>query len=542
MTKQFLTNAPDWIKETLPPDLMAVLNGTITAATKKSIQASIDADNVNDMVYNAKNPKEKTQGNPLDKLMKPILEYPFDYADKNRKFKCLAYLAIILPKKSSDLTSPMKKSTPTQEPAPMWYKYIYLYFKTAEKINSDNLYNLIFHVDQPINTINLIFSQIEKKCPDKLQTRTVVKKENDIKFYKSLSEDDKTKITQMVGDKKLLLYIKKYLFIEGNLERIFICNGSYKLAEYCVKMNKIDEFKSFVSSHRNYYSHMRGCHMIMPQFSEIYNYAYLKTQYSDKSPLDLRCYIRDHLEELVRHDFYREVQFMVSKGVGFTIGSLSLAMGTLDDNIINLLTNEEKQKGIDNLLSDRKFEKLEKLFEKGYKLTSEPLRRLYYDEKLPPIMNSLEILDHVHPNEKFDSIKEPLAVWHPHLLKKFLEKYSDRLEDKSIKSWNLKNSIDPYKYELACDTLGIPYSDQIQSLFISCFKSWTEVGYRENMLLYSLKYHVDVSEPKYIKKAMKSNNLSVVAALVRAGADPNSVNNWSKKVSREMYQVIMANI
>lgn len=93
-------------------------------------------------------------------------------------------------------------------------------------------------------------------------------------FIKKLSDNDKAAISKIVGDKKLILHIKKYLFEEGNLEKIFLCNGSYELAEYCIKMERINDFKSFIDSHRNFYSHLKGCHMIIPQFKELYEYAY----------------------------------------------------------------------------------------------------------------------------------------------------------------------------------------------------------------------------------------------------------------------------
>ena len=344
MANKFIKNAPSWIKDALPAELITVLNGNIVKATAGSINESIDSDNVNDLAYNAMNPKKKTHTNVLKLLIKSINKYPIQYAQEKRKFKCLSYLAILLPENVGDLSSPLKKTDPNEEPAPKWYINLYLYIKTAEKMNPNDLYRIIFHSDQPINAINLIFSQIEKKCPDKLKNRKIenikIEKQKDLKFYKSLSEEDKSSIVTLVANKKLILNIQKYLFEEGNLERIFICNGSYKLAEYCVKMNKISEFKNFVDTHRKYFTNLRGCHLIMPQFKELYEYAYSRTKYDDHSSFSLYDEINKHFIELTKHNFYREVKFMASKGINFDTENVSNAMATLDDNMINILSKE----------------------------------------------------------------------------------------------------------------------------------------------------------------------------------------------------------
>lgn len=53
------------------------------------------------------------------------------------------------------------------------------------KIESDDLYNLIFNVDKPVDLINLILSQFENKYPNKLAKRKKVENKNvDIDFYK----------------------------------------------------------------------------------------------------------------------------------------------------------------------------------------------------------------------------------------------------------------------------------------------------------------------------------------------------------------------
>ena len=83
-------------------------------------------------------------------------------------------------------------------------------------------------------------------------------------------------------NKLMILKIEYYVFEEGNLDHIKTINGYYKLAEYCVKTNRIDDFKQFVDHHRDSFKHFKQCHIIMPQFRELYTYAYSKTKYSSK--------------------------------------------------------------------------------------------------------------------------------------------------------------------------------------------------------------------------------------------------------------------
>lgn len=95
MSKNFLKTLPKWIKETMPTYLLAVLIGTVTTSTISTIKDLLEADNVNDFVYNATHPKKKTDSNLLLKSVKGLSATPFDYSSENYKYKCHVYLAII---------------------------------------------------------------------------------------------------------------------------------------------------------------------------------------------------------------------------------------------------------------------------------------------------------------------------------------------------------------------------------------------------------------------------------------------------------------
>lgn len=544
MANAFLKQIPEWIKKSLPEELVIVLKGTINEPKTKDRKEAIDADSVNDFAYHVKHPKKRTSMNLLTTSLEKLDQKPFDYSVKQRKFKCIAYLAIRESQYRSKLLNPLQKTKSPTEPSPMWYNYLYIYFINAEKIEADDLYYYIYNSDEPMNVLDLILSQTEKTSPKKLAFRKNYDDDKDKEFYISLSEENKTKVVKLVAKDKMRIRIKRYLLEEGNLERIFIGISSYKLGEYCLKMNKIDEFKQFVDSHRKYYSQLNGCHLIMPQFKELYEYAFSKSKFDNDGNELVHITARDHLIELLRRGFYREVKFMFSRGLKMHSGHYRYAMESLDDNTIAFLNPKQQQIGVDDIFKKEKDPQIfQELYKRGYRITAEPLTGMYWDVKLSPEYANFEVINkYVHPEKHLDKLKVPIAIMHTELLKDFIERFGNRLKNPDPETYKLYESKDVYKYQTACDVLGVPYTKFIDHLFRKSFKEWYEYGFQKSVLLYSLTFNVDVSNPVYIRKAVKEGDLKVVAALVRAGADPNSIHNWEKKVSPQMYKTIMNNL
>lgn len=344
-----LIKVPNWILNLIPADLKRVLNDDIHSPTTSGRKTAIDDDNVNDFVYYAKQ-KKTFKGDQFEDTLKGTSSSPFAYSKEERKFKCMTYFAITKSYTNS-IIDPFHKGQ--KDDIPQWYKYVYLSFDKAYNLSTDTLYDLFMNCPKPVECLNLIFSQIKNRDPNKLLSRKRQNKENDINFYKNLSEKDKDHIIKYINDKKIILPIADYILEEGNLERILLVKGCYTLAEYCNKNKKIDEFKQMVDAHREYFKNLKYCDdLVRPQFKDLYTYAYSKTKYinNEKKKVSLFTTIRQHVDDLIKHNCDIEIKFMISKGWKLTISQCRECLNSLNQKLIALLTEEEKSIGMDALL------------------------------------------------------------------------------------------------------------------------------------------------------------------------------------------------
>lgn len=317
---------PDWVKEMMPEDLINALNNDLSTKTTAGRTSAIDNDNVNDLAYFGQI-KKPFHNDQFSDVLKNTSLTTFQYSGINGKYKCHAFLALTVSSFDiKDFQRPFDKPQRGDELPPEWYWYVYTCLNP--EIYTNECYQMVLHSKKPINAISLIlkhYSRITK--PDSFD-----KKEH-IEFFKSLSYQDKIQLIEFINDGKIFVAIHQYVFEEGDLKLIFLLHGAYKMAEYVVKSKKIDEFKKFIDNNQCYFKGLNNCHIIMPQFRELYKIAYAQTEMDYKGNVD---YIIEHANQLVKYKFYDELQYMFSKDLDAQMMS-EVIMKTLDKKMIDLM-------------------------------------------------------------------------------------------------------------------------------------------------------------------------------------------------------------
>lgn len=284
----------------------------------------------------------------------------------------------------------------------------------------------------------------------------------DEKFYKSLSSSDKNNVLNMIVQKKINLQIQNYILLyEPDLLKIAYIVGFYYLADYCIKKDKIDEFKRFVDKHNNEFAGLKQCHIIMPQFLELYQYAYAKHQYDDLDEKSYQYkYISEHALQLCLHGYHKEYQFMKDKGFYFFYDAdIARILKKQNPKIIELLTKNETYRGMNYLLLNND-EDFADLFKKGYEVTFLGIIDSI-EKKKHPLVKSLEIFKYIPDDEKIDAYKYYMLKYHMKLVPSFIRMYGDQFQDDSPKSWDIGVLGSNKKIRQACDILGCDPDDYI---------------------------------------------------------------------------------
>lgn len=151
-------------------------------------------------------------------------------------------------------------------------------------------------------------------------------------------------------------YIQQHRLMnnDGNLLRITLVVGEYYLAYYCIKNNKISAFKKFVDDHNELFEGLKLCHIIMPQFKELYLYAYAKHHYSYlDNQSDEYKYINEHALQLGLHGYYTELKFMLDKDFSFQNDKdISLLLKGRNIKILDLFDSFILKRGMDYMLEN----------------------------------------------------------------------------------------------------------------------------------------------------------------------------------------------
>ena len=525
-------NIPEWLSNLFPDELKSLVKGAIPSApSHPGRKSSIDADSVNDIAYYlTKGPTLFNNEDPMKELIKGTNLNPSEYCEKRRSYKCLVYLACHH-HSLSYLCNPFSYSSDEDQDfsnVPSWYIYFYLFASNCCDIKPDCIYDVVMNSPVPVQ----LFQRIINKLSDKTHlydNRQNINQEKDIEFYKSLPKTDKFQIIRLMEQHQIKLGIHYYLFEEGHLNYIFRINGCYKLFEYCVKTNKIAECKAFFDKHRKLFSHIdnhvRG---IMPQFRELYPFAFEQSRFRYSSTI--------HLKRLIEYGFYNEVQFFVSKRYQFEDDELELCMKA-GDKMFSILSPKLQTRAIDYAMAFAP-SLFHEYYSKGFRPTIEgPFQVIKFNKVYDGDLFS--VIKYLPDDLPLDRLKEAVA-FHPEYIQNFIKRYGHRFQDPSPKSWNLSVLKKWGPYARVCDILGFDKSLFTSELLHACFKE--SMPLNRSTILNCLDYHTGDLNPKYLRTAIREDDLKIAAKLVRAGANPEDVSNWRKKCSPEMYRTIMKNL
>lgn len=243
---------PSWLVDILPQDIVDILKQKFVEPKSKGRKSSIDIDNPNDFRYYM---TLKGRKDPFETKIKGTNDTAVEYVFKNKKYKCIACLFSFFPYFRHPVTLDFIKE------APKWLQYLYIiyindefentYLNEFTKAGPNYLYDIFMNCPNPLSLLEIIIKKSEEiyeahKNPNFMK-RTKIDKNADSTFYKSLSEPDKDKIINLMHQEKIFLDIDDDIIEEGNTSRILLLYGYYKLAEYCVKKDKINEFEKIVS-------------------------------------------------------------------------------------------------------------------------------------------------------------------------------------------------------------------------------------------------------------------------------------------------------
>ncbi|KAK8883892.1 hypothetical protein M9Y10_042993 [Tritrichomonas musculus] len=303
----------------LPEDLVKAIKGEIHEPTTSGRKTAIDEDNINDVAHFMRNPKGRKE--PLDDFIKGTKSKPFKYAVDNRKWKSITYLCgarqpqFYLNVFSNKITD-----------APKWYKYFYVMVYNAKykitHIPPEFYWPLIYDCPVPIACIRMLLRdyQVTYKTGF-INKRVNNSREKDEEVFKGLTDDkQKIELVKYIKQNQLNMEFDEVVLDDGNLTCISMLFGYYNLCYYCVRYSKKEEFKSFVDENRSTFDYLGECHIIMPQFKELYEYAYAKAKKIPKNydDLDKKSILHEHAELLAKNKCYNELKFMLRYGYTMT--------------------------------------------------------------------------------------------------------------------------------------------------------------------------------------------------------------------------------
>lgn len=530
-----LKDIDKWIRDLFPQDLQDALEGKINEPTSKGRKSSIDDDNVNDIAYYLNNKKTFGNSNQYEKTIKGTNSTPLFYAISNSKYKCISYIAI--KGERFALKNPFSEG---QDP-PMWYKLLYIVryseIKMENKnISIDSLYDLFMQCPKPVKCAKIITTEVSKNL-----IRKKMNKQKDQSFYQNLSIKDKRSICKLISKKQIDLDIDEIVLNDGDASCIVSIFGFYKFTEYCVKTKNIDCFKAFIDSNASLFDDFANCHIILPQFKEYYIYAFLNAEFYGKSYFKSKNkkYISEHVNKLIKYGFYNELKFMELKGYIFDDDQKENILSTRNKNIIDVLDKDTIGSFMGNLDNDL-FMQLVKM---GYRPNMCSVCYLY-TKPLKPYTRNFEVLEMVDKEDSFDSLKGILVNYHPELIKDFIAKYESRCKEKTIESWDLISCDSSANFLKSCEILNVDPKNIIDKLFDHAFFSYDQFRdkKKKDIIFMCIDYGVDVTKTKYLKVAIKKNDVKMAAKLVRAGCTPSHIHDWKSECSNEMYRTIMDNL
>lgn len=141
-------------------------------------------------------------------------------------------------------------------------------------------WTLIYECPLPIACIRMLLRDYQTTYKEGFTTKRVnSSKEKDEEVFNTLSNDKvKIELVKYIKQNQINMNIDEAVLKDGNLTCISMLFGYYNLC-YHVKLNgKTEAFKSFVDANRSTFDYLGECHIIMPQYKELYEYAYAKAK------------------------------------------------------------------------------------------------------------------------------------------------------------------------------------------------------------------------------------------------------------------------
>lgn len=315
-----IEKCPEWMLDLLPKDLVKAIKGEIHEPTSSGRKTAIDSDNINDVAYFMRNPKGKKD--PLDEFIKGTKDKPYKYAVNQRKWKSITYLC---GKRQPQFYLNVFKNK--IDDAPKWYKYFYVMVHNAKyqitHIPPEYFFPLIYDCPVPIACIRMLLRDYQVTYKEGFTTKRVNNdKEKDVNVFKSLTTDKiKIELVNYIKQGMINMDIDEAVESDGNLTCISLLFGYYNLCYYVRKHGKTEEFKKFVDENRSKFDQLGECHIIMPQFKDLYEYAYSKSKKVNNKELEYQKIeiLDEHAQKLASNYCYDELKFMLLKGYDMTV-------------------------------------------------------------------------------------------------------------------------------------------------------------------------------------------------------------------------------
>lgn len=528
MTKTFYLKK--WIFDYLPEELLKALDMDLTTPTTKGRSSAIKEDNVNDFVFYAREKKFfwKRIGffQTLKNDGKGLVYTPIEFSFLKNAYKCFAYLLIAHNVKNRETDAILQE----KNSAPLWFQLVIFSMENDRRFLheikgfDDFMYDFLFNCPEKdgLYQVSGFFKEIElylkqinsyrdeiKSLGENIRSmeevsyrfekrffsyrykfnRNYRNDQKDIEFYNHLSENDKKTLVKLVyKDKVFDLKIDQLIEEEGDLDSIFLCYRPYQFCEYIVKTKRFDDFKKWIKSNKKEIKIESCCHMIMPQFRQLYPLIFEGKNIDLKSiDKDDRKLLYNHMKNLICHKYVQEVKFLLEKGIKLNKILIQSALSTCHPYFLQLIENENKedvQDSFDSLFSENN-PSVKYLMKNGFYPSQKGIKWAYAFD-VNEAANNLDLINLLPKDIKLDFLKNPIADQHFDLIDEFIEKYGDRLNGTDFEDWGL----DKYdkNYKKLCEKFGIEYvesdspspsehssSDHIRKCSNKCQKSSEKV-------------------------------------------------------------------
>lgn len=281
----------------------------------------------------------------------------------------------------------------------------------------------------------------------------------------------------------------------------------------------------------------------MPQFKELYEYAYSKSKRVPKDyDSDKKSILHEHAEKLAINGCYDELKFMLQHGYPMSYDCEKNCFRTLNRRMISLV--EDQVSAVGWLLHNENSKGVQ-LVKMGFYPSVKSISNFYRCEDIEQKAKNFDVIGYANPKDHLDALKYAIGNYHPELAREFISRFGNRFETNSPDSWDLKYFTTYSAYTKMCEILGISEEDHAHELFKEAMHSMIYAIGKEKRNMYRslvlklFKFSPDCDDDEYMEFAIERDDLKLAAELLKCGASPDGVRKWKKKASYEMYKLIM---